>query len=60
MENVDDLIEKNGFTSEHLLFSRIKELDAQGKLDSLKPFLDELDENLGAVSRGHKNTCRAF
>jgi Helicase HerA, central domain len=51
MENVDALIEKNGIVSEHLLYSRIKELDAQGNLDSLKHFLDALDENLGAVSK---------
>ncbi|MHB2035627.1 MAG: helicase HerA domain-containing protein [Nitrososphaerales archaeon] len=50
-ENVDELIERNGVASEHLMLSRLKELDGQGKLEPLKPFLEELDENQGVLSK---------
>ena len=50
-EDVDALIERNGIVSEHLMLARLKELNGQGKLESLKPFLEELDENQGVLSK---------
>jgi energy-coupling factor transporter ATP-binding protein EcfA2 len=51
VENIDALIERDGVVSDHLLLSRLEELDSQGKLESLKPFLDELEESQGVVSK---------
>lgn len=51
IENIDALIEKDGIASEHLLLSRLKDLNTQGKLESLEPFLEKLDQNLGIVPR---------
>ena len=60
MENVDALSKRTGLCQNICLYSRIKELDAQGNLDSLKHFLDALDENLGAVSKDTKIPAESF
>lgn len=52
IENADSLIEKDGVLAEHLLLSRLKDLDSQGRLNSLKSFLEELEENQGTISKG--------
>ncbi|MGI0090478.1 MAG: helicase HerA domain-containing protein, partial [Nitrososphaerales archaeon] len=53
-ENVDALIEKNGVQSEHFLLTKLRELAAEGKLESLKPFLGQVVENLGVVAKTQK------
>ena len=51
VDNADSLIEKDGVSPGHLLLSRLKDLDSQGRLDSLKSFLEELEENQGVISK---------
>jgi hypothetical protein len=48
-ENIDYLIEKTGVVSEHLFYSRLREMKDQGKLDEVKPLLSRLIESNGVI-----------
>ncbi len=48
-ENIDYLIEKAGVVSEHLFYSRLKEMKDQGKLDKIRPLLSRFIENNGVL-----------
>jgi hypothetical protein len=48
-ENIDYLIEKAGVVSEHLFYSRLKEIKDQGKLDEIKPLLSHFIKNNGVL-----------
>lgn len=50
-ENIDDLIDRTGLESEHVLHSRLKELGEQGRLESLRPFLAILAESSGVIRK---------
>lgn len=48
-ESADELIEKAAVQSDHLLLERIRQLSSEGALDKLRPFLDELIQDLGVL-----------
>jgi hypothetical protein len=49
-ENADLLIERAGLVSEHLLLSRLREMKAQGNLDTVRQTLARFVENQGVLT----------
>jgi len=50
-QSVDSLIQRLGVPNEHLLHSRLKELEEQARIDSIRDILDRLSENLGVLPK---------
>lgn len=53
-EKADTLIEKLAIPSEHLLLSRLKEMKSLEKINSLRPTMSLLEENLGVLPKSQK------
>jgi hypothetical protein len=53
-EKVDLLLDRLSLQSEHLLLARLRELNQQGRLDPLRPFLQTLENNLGELQKPQK------
>lgn len=59
-EAADLLIERNGLKSERVLLSTLKDIETQGDVKSIEPFLSELIEDLGIASQDLPKQVSSF